>query len=140
MDKPKFRDAVYASFFSGGYYSAAATGGMDKSEYDANKEFYRAMDRGATLATFCHLIDSYFENRKKFISLLDDASYGPIVELIYVARNAFVHCAWVVDKLEGEKQLKTLVAATAQKNLHSKAPNFTMNIDQDRRLHVDGLM
>lgn len=140
MKKPEFRDAVYESFFAGGYSSAVHSGALDKGLFKEFENFYQSMDRGKPLVSFCHFIDTYYGNRDAFIAELEDQSLGPIVRLIYYARNAYIHCAWDVGRMERESQKEKLRQASALGQLHEKAPKFSIVVDKNDRLHVDGLM
>ena len=108
MKKPDFRDAVYESFFSGGYTSAVASGALDKDLYDKHEAFFRSMDQGAPLVAWCHFVDTYFGDREKLIDNLDDNNLEPVVRLLFYVRNAFVHCAWDVSKLDSPTQQKKI--------------------------------
>ena len=140
MKKPDFSDAIFESFFVGGYVAAAANGRISKPLMDEYGGFYQSMDRGSPLVAFCHFVDTYCGDRNKLIDRLDDDSLAEVVNLIFFARNAYVHNAWHVESMKFENQKKKLREASEQGKLHDKAPNFSIVVDEDDRLHINNLM
>jgi hypothetical protein len=140
MKKPDFRDAVYESFFSGGYKSAVASGALDKDLYDKHEAFFRSMDQGAPLVTWCHFVDTYFDGRQKLIDNLDDNNLAPVVRLLFYIRNAFVHCAWDISKLDKPYQQEKIREFYESGETYAAAPLFKLTIDKNNHVHVDGLM
>lgn len=140
MEKPDFRDAVYESFFSGGYASAAASGALDKDLYDKHEAFFRSMDQGAPLVAWCHFVDTYFGDRDKLIDNLDDNNLASVVRLLFYVRNAFVHCAWDVSKLDSPNQQKKIREFCESGGTYAAVPVFKLTINEDNHVHVDGLM
>ncbi|MCH7823137.1 MAG: hypothetical protein IIA07_14090 [Proteobacteria bacterium] len=140
MEKPDFTDAVYESFFSGGYASAAASGALDKGLYDKHVAFFRSMDQGAPLVAWCHFVDTYFGDRDKLIDKLDDDNLAPIVRLLFYVRNAFVHCGWDVSKLNRPDQREKIQEFCDSGGTYPPVPVFKLIIDEENHVHVDGLM
>jgi len=140
MKKPSFQDAVYESFFSGGYTSAVGNGALDKGLYDEHEAFFRSMDQGAPLVTWCHFIDTYFGDRDKLIDNLDDKNLAPVVRLLYYVRNAFVHCGWDVSKLDIPNQRTKIREFCEAGGTYAAVPVFKLSIGDDNHVRVDGLM
>lgn len=137
MNRPKFQAAVYEAFFIGGYAVAASSGRIEKATFEKHKEFFRSMDRGAPLVTFCHLVDSYYGDRKTMIGALTDASLEPAVNILYYARNAFIHCAWDITKLSYKNQ-ETALRQFCQNGgfTHRGGAKLVMSIDPNNKLDV----
>ena len=140
MEKPDFRDAVYESFFLGGYASAAANGRIDKNLYQNHEVFFRSMDQGAPLVAWCHFVDTYFGGRDKLIDSLDDENLAPIVQLLFYVRNAFIHCGWDVSKIDYPNQRKRIREFCESGGAYPALPSFRLTIDEDNQVHIDGLL
>ena len=140
MKKPNFQDAVYQSFFSGSYTSAAANGALDKELYADHEAFFQSMDQGAPLVAWCHFVDTYYGNREYLINNLSDNKLEPIVRLLFYVRNAFVHCGWDVSKLDVPNQRKKIRDFCKLGGTYGAVPIFKLSIDNNNHIHVDGLM
>lgn len=139
-EKPSFLDTFWDGFFGvgGALKRAADTGAMDKDFYAEHEAYCRSIDEGLGLTFWCHLIDSRFGNRANFKAKLPSDEHRDIVDLLYYARNAFVHCAWDISKLDSENQKTKLRNFAGGGETCSFCSVFSMSLNGDR-LKVKGV-
>jgi hypothetical protein len=80
----------------GGFYSEAHKDPKFMVAYSANKTEWDDITEGLLLTLFCHLVETSHGDKEKFKSKLRTVANADIVDVLFIARNAFIHCKWGV--------------------------------------------
>ena len=140
---PHIQDAFWEVAFAVGpaFLRAAESGCTDRKLYEEHKEFWKDTALGLTLISWCHFVETFFGNRDEYISFVCNEHDKKLVRMLFYARNAYVHCAWDISKLDQklgqEKKLRDFVGNGYS---HREVKVVGMDISPASKLEITGLM
>lgn len=117
--------AIGASFNAGTIYDKKF-----KIEYSTNKIEWDKITQGLLLVLFCHLIETTHGSKDAFKLKLKTLSNADIVDILFIARNAFVHCKWDISKLDRPNQISKIKDFVGSGYKHSEL-DFKISLSGD---------
>jgi hypothetical protein len=128
---PHHLDVFHEACHAVGFKREAGTDIKFKAVYEADPRPWDKLAMGLKLTTFCHLVEVDHGGKKNFHSKLKTASNQQLLDALFIARNAFIHCNWDISKLNfpgQEARIRAFIGPTGYKHPSSE---LTMTLDGD---------
>ena len=107
-------------------------------DFNKNKDYWFGLTNGLLLTTFCHLVEVHYGEKDSFKQTLSSPENKEILDALFYARNAFIHCKWDISKLQYENQEKKLRNITKNGKFSHPTVDFQLWLENDI-LKIDGL-
>lgn len=124
-------DIFFEACHSIGFIQATYNRPDFKKLHDQDPDYWRCLSTGLLLTIFCHLVEVKFKRKEEFKTKLASQENKDILDVLFYARNAFIHCQWVISKLTSpnrESKIRNLVSNG--KNKHSRV-KFKFSLSGD---------
>ena len=124
-------DIFFEACRSIGFIPATYNSPDFKILHDQDPNYWRDLSTGLLLTVFCHLVEVKCGGKETFKAKLSSSENKDILDVLFYARNSFIHCQWDISKLtfpNQESKIRELVSNG--KNKHSSVPfEFTLTGD-----------